>query len=201
MRHAMCALFVCALASCNAFSGISDYSVCPDCGGGPSGDASDSSAGETATDTAMETPGETSASDAKDSAPPDAETGATDTGPVDTGCDNDTDGYLSTACGGLDCDDLNPAVNPKADWHELARPGAGFDWNCSGGEEKERTLIFECKPTGPGTCDVISAGWDTSPPPECGVTAKWATACQASTDGSACSRVPSSLSDQIQRCR
>ncbi|WP_437500338.1 hypothetical protein [Sorangium sp. So ce1099] len=60
-------------------------------------------------------------------------------GPVD--CDADDDGYRSEACeGGNDCNDDNPLVHPGQPSMFYGTPiatGAGFDYDCSGAEEKE----------------------------------------------------------------
>ncbi|WP_437630707.1 hypothetical protein [Sorangium sp. So ce854] len=60
-------------------------------------------------------------------------------GPVD--CDVDRDGYRSTACeGGNDCNDENPDVHPgqpSTFYSTPISPGGGFDYDCSGKEERE----------------------------------------------------------------
>ncbi|WP_437619173.1 hypothetical protein [Sorangium sp. So ce1151] len=60
-------------------------------------------------------------------------------GPVD--CDADDDGYRSKACeGGNDCNDDNPLVHPGQPSTFYGTPialGGGFDYDCSGAEEKE----------------------------------------------------------------
>ncbi|WP_437775225.1 hypothetical protein [Sorangium sp. So ce1097] len=60
-------------------------------------------------------------------------------GPVD--CDVDRDGYRSTACeGGNDCNDENPDVHPGQPSTFYSTPiptGGGFDYDCSGKEERE----------------------------------------------------------------
>jgi hypothetical protein len=51
--------------------------------------------------------------------------------------DADNDGFLDAACGGLDCYDSNPAVNPGQTAYFTTHRGDGsFDYNCSGAEEK-----------------------------------------------------------------
>jgi hypothetical protein len=60
-----------------------------------------------------------------DAATPDSAT--PDTGPVDEACDRDRDGYRAVACGGDDCNDDDPRVNPGA------REGCSFvDEDCDG---------------------------------------------------------------------
>ena len=45
------------------------------------------------------------------------------------GCwDNDGDGYLDEVCGGNDCDDNDPEVNPN----HVEIPGNGIDDDCDG---------------------------------------------------------------------
>ncbi|XYH94202.1 hypothetical protein ACMHYB_41150 [Sorangium sp. So ce1128] len=60
-------------------------------------------------------------------------------GPVD--CDADDDGYRSKACeGGNDCNDDNPMVHPGQPsmfYGTPIAPGGGFDYDCSGEEERE----------------------------------------------------------------
>ncbi|MGK3986900.1 hypothetical protein WME99_27880 [Sorangium sp. So ce136] len=60
-------------------------------------------------------------------------------GPVD--CDADDDGYRSMACeGGTDCNDDNPLVHPGQPSTFYGTPitmGGGFDYDCSGAEERE----------------------------------------------------------------
>ncbi|MGK3960540.1 hypothetical protein WMF38_46720 [Sorangium sp. So ce118] len=60
-------------------------------------------------------------------------------GPVD--CDADDDGYRSKACeGGTDCNDDNPLVHPGQPSTFYGTPittEGGFDYDCSGAEEKE----------------------------------------------------------------
>lgn len=46
---------------------------------------------------------------------------------IELQCDNDEDGFENFACGGLDCDDQRPNINPGAE--ELCN---GIDDNCNG---------------------------------------------------------------------
>ncbi|AUX24599.1 hypothetical protein SOCEGT47_051380 [Sorangium cellulosum] len=56
-------------------------------------------------------------------------------------CDADEDGYLSTGCdGGTDCNDNDARVHPNQPskfYDEPISPAGGFDYDCSGKEEKE----------------------------------------------------------------
>ncbi|WP_438004193.1 hypothetical protein WME89_35995 [Sorangium sp. So ce321] len=56
-------------------------------------------------------------------------------------CDADDDGYRSKACeGGTDCNDDNPLVHPGQPSTFYGTPittGGGFDYDCSGAEERE----------------------------------------------------------------
>lgn len=45
-------------------------------------------------------------------------------------CDDDEDGYNSVACGGLDCDDTDPQINPVA----TDFPDDGIDQDCNGSD-------------------------------------------------------------------
>ncbi|WP_437730894.1 hypothetical protein [Sorangium sp. So ce1335] len=60
-------------------------------------------------------------------------------GPVD--CDVDRDGYRSVACdGGNDCNDEHPDVHPNQPstfYGTPISPGGGFDYDCSGTDERE----------------------------------------------------------------
>lgn len=63
--------------------------------------------------------------------------------PTPTPCaDNDHDGWTDSLCGGSDCEDDNPSINPGA-W-EIC--GDGIDNDCQGGDEI-------CSETGSSACD------------------------------------------------
>jgi len=53
--------------------------------------------------------------------------------------DADADGYLDQACGGTDCDDTDPEINPGAD--EVCD---GVDNNCAGGIDEEPAASASC---------------------------------------------------------
>ncbi|WP_044986390.1 hypothetical protein [Sorangium cellulosum] len=84
-----------------------------------------------------------------------ATSGAGGGGTVD--CDADDDGYRSKACeGGNDCNDDNPLVHPgqpSTFYDTPISPGGGFDYDCSGAEEREFRSI-NC--SGLLTCAVAS---------------------------------------------
>lgn len=60
-------------------------------------------------------------------------------------CDVDRDNHdaMSPECGGPDCDDTDPDVHPDQGltWFDTPHPRVGFDWDCSGVEEKEIEAI------------------------------------------------------------
>ncbi|WP_437332476.1 hypothetical protein [Sorangium sp. So ce394] len=72
-------------------------------------------------------------------------------------CDADDDGYRSKACeGGNDCNDDNPLVHPgqpSTFYDTPISPGGGFDYDCSGAEEREFRAV-NC--SGLLTCAVAS---------------------------------------------
>jgi len=77
------------------------------------------------------------------------------------GADSDGDGFASKALGacGDDCDDDDPTVNPDAGFHEAARDGGSYDWNCDGFAQTHwGTLWMGCK-VSQGKC--VGSGWAT----------------------------------------
>ncbi|AUX45446.1 uncharacterized protein SOCE26_069370 [Sorangium cellulosum] len=72
-----------------------------------------------------------------------ASSGSGGGGPVN--CDVDEDGYRSATCeGGDDCNDNNRLVHPNQPstfYDTPISPGGGFDYDCSGGEERELPAV------------------------------------------------------------
>jgi hypothetical protein len=67
--------------------------------------------------------------------------------------DGDQDGYYDAECGGLDCDDLDPAINPDA----TDVPHDGIDQDCDGADNTETgPLAFSATGGGP-TCAMAPA--------------------------------------------
>ncbi|HTN84426.1 MAG TPA: hypothetical protein VL242_12090 [Sorangium sp.] len=118
-----------ASSSDAASSGGGEAGSTASAGGGGEGGAAASSSASTGGDG-----GAAASSSASSSA-----SGSGGGGPVD--CDADDDGYRSKACeGGNDCNDDNPLVHPgqaSTFYGTPISPGGGFDYNCSGAEERE----------------------------------------------------------------
>jgi hypothetical protein len=81
--------------------------------------------------------------------------------------DADGDTYLSTACGGTDCDDANPNIHPGA--MEICN---GIDDDCDGkvdeAEDGAAPLCTAPEVCTGGMCAVVDAGTDSGPAPEGG---------------------------------
>ncbi|MGA9997720.1 MAG: putative metal-binding motif-containing protein [Pyrinomonadaceae bacterium] len=74
------------------------------------------------------------------------------TGPCCT-IDNDHDGYTSSSCGGPDCNDSDPNINPNADENTEAKCSDGIDQDCDGFvdcDEPACTLQSVCQPCASG---------------------------------------------------
>ena len=70
---------------------------------------------------------------------------------IDRECwDNDGDGYDDIVCGGFDCDDSNPDVNPGVEESRYA-------WNCDDGIDNDCDMIIDSQET---TCDCHDADGD-----------------------------------------
>lgn len=67
--------------------------------------------------------------------------------------DGDGDGVPSEACGGADCDDTDPRVNPNADFVDEPPPaGKNGDWNCDGVVTKQFDENLDCSTFTPDEC-------------------------------------------------
>lgn len=70
--------------------------------------------------------------------------------------DNDGDGYTSSSCGGPDCNDSDPNINPNADENTEAKCSDGIDQDCDGYidcNEPACTIRYVCQPPTTGGCD------------------------------------------------
>ncbi|WP_437596437.1 hypothetical protein [Sorangium sp. So ce590] len=113
-------------------------------GAGGNGAGGDGAGGDAATSSASASSAVSgSGGGAASSSSSSAVSGSGGGGSVD--CDADDDGYRSTACeGGNDCNDNNPSVHPgqPSTFYETPiRPGGGFDYDCSGAEERELPVV------------------------------------------------------------
>ncbi|WP_437807712.1 hypothetical protein [Sorangium sp. So ce1078] len=133
-------------------------------GDGAGGGAATSSASASASSSSAGSGGGAATSSASSSS---AASGSGGGGSVD--CDADDDGYRSTACeGGNDCNDDHPLVHPgqpSTFYDTPIGPGRGFDYDCSGVEEREFRAV-NC--SGLLTCAVVSNVFLTNVP--CGAT-------------------------------
>jgi hypothetical protein len=73
-------------------------------------------------------------------------------------CDCDDDGYLSTSCGGNDCDDHDPRTHPEAGFVSDPPDGSG-DWDCDGVVVKNAKTNVSC--VGAIPCD--ASGFSGNP--------------------------------------
>ncbi|XXX73428.1 hypothetical protein WMF30_37885 [Sorangium sp. So ce134] len=123
---------------------------------GAGGTGGDGSGGGAATSSASSTSASSgSGGAATSSASSTSASSSSGGGTVD--CDADDDGYRSTECaGGNDCNDDNPLVHPgqpSTFYDTPISPGGGFDYDCSGAEEREFRAV-NC--SGLLTCAVAS---------------------------------------------
>ena len=86
-------------------------------------------------------------------------------------CDGDEDGELSPRCGGLDCDDDDPDVNPSAGFFSVPSERRGFDYDCDGAIEKQFPETLSCDGLGP--CDTERQGFLGDDPLACGEVGSW----------------------------
>ena len=78
--------------------------------------------------------------------------------------DADQDGHLSTACGGDDCDDSDPKINP-----EIVEICNGIDDNCKGGIDEGETICSAGRTCVDKVCvDSSDAGTDAGPEVDAG---------------------------------
>jgi hypothetical protein len=126
-----------------------------------------------------------------------AGTGGTAGGPSCDPCDCDDDGSLALACGGDDCDDHDPRVHPgQSGWFDKPadNPAIGFDYDCSGQDEREHTQAVQCGALSLANCGTVQGFLDSLP--ACGEAGTWG-ACK--TNVLACEKDP--ISQKVMRCR
>ena len=92
-------------------------------------------------------------------------------------CDCDDDGAQAQACAGSDCDDNDPKVFPgQLDWFDTPadNPAVGFDYDCSGSDDRRYTDAIDCRGLGLVGCDTAGQGFLGTLPP-CGESGDWGT--------------------------
>jgi len=108
--------------------------------------------------------------------------GGAGTGGTGACCDCDGDGAQAKgACGGNDCDDDDPLVKPgQTTFFDSQSSGGSWDYDCSGGIERESEQVTQCGLLGLGlACTDQPEGWLGQAAPACGGTARWGK-CKAS---------------------
>jgi hypothetical protein len=127
-------------------------------------------------------------------------TGGSGTGGVIT-CttDADHDTFISSACGGDDCDDSNAAVFPgQGTYFPDQTPKGGFDYNCNSTPDKDPALnvIVDCGVV-LAKCPLTTVGYikqDVGPAtPACGVSGSFGTCVKDPTLGLTCAKAPSGM--------
>lgn len=101
--------------------------------------------------------------------------GVTSAGGAGGACtDGDGDGFPVTACGGVpaDCDDTNKLVYPGEPAYYTMPNDKGFDWDCSGGVERDPASDKTVSCATFSACDPVPQGYIGNPP-ACGETGKW----------------------------
>jgi hypothetical protein len=108
--------------------------------------------------------------------PSDSGSDVADTG-VEAGnpCDEDNDGYLSTACDGGDCNDHDPRVHPNiVGWvYDVPDAYPNGDWDCDGTIDKQYPNVITLCTT---SCGAEGFGQATG----CGISG-WLVECVGST--------------------
>jgi hypothetical protein len=91
-------------------------------------------------------------------------------------CDADHDEHLAEGkCGGDDCDDTDADVFPgQIEYFEARRAQGDYDYDCSGGAEREQLAPVECSGVTVGPCPVTEMGF-LATLPACGETGAWGT--------------------------
>jgi hypothetical protein len=88
-------------------------------------------------------------------------------------CDCDGDGQEAIACGGHDCDDDDANVfKGQTEYFAVPAKNGGFDYDCSGGPDREHTTTVACSGLLGVDCDNKLPGFLFSLP-LCGETGQW----------------------------
>ncbi len=86
-------------------------------------------------------------------------------------------GWTSTPTA-IDCCDKDSNAHPgQTGWFATVTGCGGFDYNCSGPEEKQDTVITDC--------DFVRVGWIDAAP-ACGAQGTWATSCNCVAESGGC---------------
>jgi len=94
-------------------------------------------------------------------------------------CDCDGDGFEAEACGAHDCDDHDKLVYPGEPLYYAMpspNPAVGFDWDCSGSEDRNPALdvTVSCPAVSLSGCP-SAMGYLATVPPPCGQPGAWGT--------------------------
>lgn len=161
--------------------------------GNGNGSGNGSSHGNSSTTSSTPAPPATTTSSSATTSTPTTSTASTSvtssTRTSSMNCDVDGDGFLAKgACGGDDCNDDNPAVNPgvgKAWVYDVPVPSGNWlvgDWNCDGIVEEQYLPNTNCTSInvgalGGGQCSATTGF--TGAAPTCGVSSDTFVTCQA----------------------